>query len=447
MVATEKLDKKNKMLADLQAYHTEHGDKWTEDREAKWKEMNADYDAHCSSLAREERLAELENKRQDDVEARTTFVADGDKEDRRETAGKKDTVTSEDRDLSMRAWLKDQRDVPLTDAETRAVKKTGMRITSKELRFEFHRLPSRELKRRFGPNRTLEQRADNSTVTLLGGEFIPEGFVNSLEESLLAFGNVRGVAQILRTESGNDLPWPTTDDTGNTGELLAENTAAATQAFNSAAITLKAFKYSSKLVTVSQELLEDSAINIPGMLGGMLGTRIARITNVHFTTGTDSAQPEGVNAGASTGKTAAGTATVTFDELIDLLHSVDPSYRDLSMGTSWMFTDLTAAIIRKLKDGNANFLWQPSVVLGQPDTIYNFPVHINQQMPEMTTGLKPITFGAFQKYIVRDIAQFRLRRLDERFAEKDQVGFVAFSRHDGRILDAGTDPFKNLLMA
>lgn len=436
----------NKMLADIQKYHTDHSAEWNDDHEAKWKQMNAEYDAKRSESAREERLAELENKRQDDIEARTAFVADTESPRESATTAK---PTARQHQLAMQSWFKDQRELPLTNEERQACEVTGLNPKAKELRFHLMTTPYDNVRALFGRSRP-EMRADQVTGAVaanLGAEFVPEGFIPRVEESMVAFGNVRGVADVIRTATGNDLPWPTTNDSSQTGELLAEAAEVASQDVATAAITLKAYKYSSKLVTVSAELLEDSAINVPGLLGTQLGTRIARITNTHFTTGDNSSKPQGCNAGASTGVTAVGTATVTFDELIDLMHSVDPAYRGAGMGTGFMMSDATAAIVRKLKDGNANFLWQPSVVLGQPDTIYNFPVNINQQMPAMTTGLKPITFGAFQKYIVRDVSEFRLFRLDERYREFDLTGFVAFSRHDARILDAGTDPLKNLLMA
>ena len=283
------------------------------------------------------------------------------------------------------------------------------------------------------------------TVTTSGGGYlIPQGFYDVLTESLKAFGGMRQSARVLSTATGNDLPMPTVDDTGNVGELLAINTAAAAQDFTFGQIVLKAYKYSSKYVLVPIELLQDSAINVPAYLAKALATRIGRITNTHFTTGDNSSKPQGVVTGASSGKTAAGTSTVTGDELIDLQMSIDPAYQ---ANASWQFNFATLGIIRKLKDANGQYLWQPGLRAGEQDLLLGKPYVINQDVAAMTTGNKPVVYGDFSQYIIRDVMDITVLRLAERFAEYAQVGFLAFSRHDGRVLDAGTDPIKYLTMA
>lgn len=292
-----------------------------------------------------------------------------------------------------------------------------------------------------------EVRAAQTVTTTGGGYLIPTGFSGQLEESLKAFGGMRQAATVFRTDSGNALNWPSVDDTAQTGELLAINTAAAEQAVTYGQVQFLAYKYSSKLVLVPIELMQDSAFDLNGHLASVLGTRIGRITNTHFTTGDGSGKPSGIVTGASSGVTAAGTSTITYDELLELEHSIDPAYRSASVGTGWMFNDGTFKKIRQLKDGDGRPLWQPGLVGGAPDTINGWPYFVNQDVAAMTTGLKPVLFGALKKYYIRDIMGITVLRLAERYAEYAQVGFLAFSRHDGRMLDAGTDPVKYITMA
>lgn len=294
-----------------------------------------------------------------------------------------------------------------------------------------------------------EKRAQTVTTTA-GGYLIPTGFSGKLEESLKTFGGMRKVATVFRTETGNSLPWPTVDDTSNVGELLGINTAAAEQDFTFGQVTFVAYKYSSKMVKVPIELLQDSAFDLNEFLSRALATRIGRITNTHFTTGDNSGKPQGIVAGASSGVTAAAVAAVTYDELLDLVHSVDPSYRDLgdpSLRAGFMFADSTLKALRKVKDGEGNPAWQTGLGAKEPDTILGYPYTINQDVATLAASSKSILFGAMGKYMIRDVMGITLRRLEERYAEAGQVAFLAFSRHDGRLLDSGTDPIKYITQA
>lgn len=280
-----------------------------------------------------------------------------------------------------------------------------------------------------------------------GKETIPEGFVNALEVSLLTFGGMRNVADVIRTDGGNDLPWPTANDTGNIGELLGEATTFGSSVDPSfGQVIFKAFKYSSKPVLISSELLQDSAFDLGARIGEMLGIRIGRIQNAHFTTGGGTTLPKGIMVASGLGKLAAATNTFTADEVIDLEHSVDPAYR---MNASFMMHDLVLAHVRKLKESTTNaYIWQPGLQQGVPDRLLGYRYQINQQMSSsFTLSEKLVAFGDMSKYKIRDVASIRLVRLDELYAATDQVAFVAYMRSDGNLLDAGTDPVKYLQLA
>jgi HK97 family phage major capsid protein len=285
---------------------------------------------------------------------------------------------------------------------------------------------------------------DMSLTVGSGGYTVPEGFVNALEQALLQFGGVRQVADVMRTDSGADLPWPTMNDTANKGAILAEATTFSTSVDPTfASVIFKAFKYSSKPIIVSNELLQDSAFDLGAMIGGWLGTRIGRIQNDHFTTGAGTTLPKGIVVSSAEGAAAASETAIVDTEIIDLEHSVDPAYRP---GAQWMFHDSVLAAIRKLKDvTSGQYLWQPGMQAGIPDRLLGYTYVVNQSMAStLAKAAKVVLFGDFSKYKIRDVAGIRLVRLDELFAQTDQVGFVAFLRTDGQLLDAGTNPVKHL---
>ena len=290
-----------------------------------------------------------------------------------------------------------------------------------------------------------EQRALGTTPGSAGGHTVPEGFHRVLETALLAYGGMRQArTTILRTATGNDLPMPTSDDTSNEGIIIAENPAAKVPendiTFGQA--ILRAHMYSSQSIRVSYQLLQDSAFDLATYIAERLGERIARVTNRHFTVGTGTNEPRGVVTDATNGVTAAAAEAITDLELVDLLHSVDVAYRQQA---EWMFHDQTLRELKKLRDSEGRPLWLPGIALREPDTILGHRYVVNNHMPEMGAGNKSVLFGDFSKYHIRDVMEVRLVRLDEVYAEYAQVAFLAFSRHDGLLLDAGTHPIKALV--
>lgn len=274
-----------------------------------------------------------------------------------------------------------------------------------------------------------------------GGYLVPTGWGGELLEALAAFGGMRDVATIMPTNGGNPIPWPTVDETAVEGEIVAENVAATAGDFAFGTTQIGAYKYSSKIVTIPFELLQDQGpgIDIEAFTRRALAQRIARITNRHFTVGTGTNQPTGIVTGASVGIAGiAGQATsVASDNLIDLLHSVDPAYRSMP-GVRWMFHDTTLRAIKKLKDGQGNYLWLPGYSVKEPDTILGHGYTINQHMPPMAANAKSILFGDVSAYIIRDVMGVTLFRFDDSaFITKGQIGFLAWSRHDGKLVSAG----------
>lgn len=285
----------------------------------------------------------------------------------------------------------------------------------------------------------LMERRAQSTAATDGAELIPEGFVAELIDSLKDYGPMLdpGVTRQIATSMGNDLPWPTMDDTANKGAILAENTADAEQDLNFGSKTLNAYKYTSKIIRVSEELLQDDAVGVEGIIRDAMAERLGRAVNEHLTVGTGSAQPNGIVTASSAGNTAAAAAAIAFDDLIELYHSVDPAYRR-DPSTAFMFNDNTLKALRKIKDSNGLYIWQPAnVQTGEPATLFGERYAINQDVADVGSLNKSVVFGAMNRYIVRRVREFALKRLVERYAEFYQVGFLGFGRFDGELLDTG----------
>ena len=288
------------------------------------------------------------------------------------------------------------------------------------------------------------QNAQSTGSNTGGGYTVPTGFYDELMDAEKAYGGMMepGVAFVFDTESGNSLPIPTDNDTSNSGAILTENTQVGNQDVTFGAVTLGAYTYTSKLVLVSNQLLQDSAFNLDGFLSNKLGTRIARAINTHFTIGDGSSKPTGAVTAATLGNTGASgeTASLIFDDLIDLEHSVDPAYRK---NARFMMNDTSLKVIKKLKDSQGRYLWMPGLTIaGEPPTINSYGYTVNQDMPAMAANAKSILFGDFSKYFIRRVAGVQVLRLTERYADYNQTGFLAFQRWDGNLVDAGTHPLK-----
>jgi len=335
----------------------------------------------------------------------------------------------------LQAWLRHARGKPVVEQEHRdAATFLGQDFREKEVF-----MPMIKTYRQF----QREWRDLNVATSNKGLETIPEGFVRSLETAMLEFGGMRGVSEVIRTDSEGDLPLPTVNDTANKGVILDEATDFGSSVDPSfSQMILKKFKYSSKPVLISTELLQDSAFDLGARIGEMLAIRIARIQNDHFSTGGGTTLPKGVLV-AGTAFAAADDVTISSDDVIGLVHSVDPAYRN---GARFMMHDAILAKIRMLKESTTNaYIWQPGLQAGVPDRLLGYPYTINQSFPSTTVAsAKVMAFGDFSKYKIRDQATLRLVRLDELYAATDQVAFICYLRSDGNLLDAGTHPIKYL---
>lgn len=294
---------------------------------------------------------------------------------------------------------------------------------------------------RHGNNVTAEQavairNAMSTTTTTEGGYTVPAEIAKTVIDKLKAFGGMREVAQILTTESGSALNFPSSDGTGEVGEIVGENTGAAAGDVTFGTIPLAVFKYSSKKIALPVELIQDSAIDVIAFVVNRLATRIARIQNTHFTTGGGTTVPDGVIPKAGTGKTGTTgqTLTVIYDDLVDLKHAVNRVYRAKA---KYMMNDLSVAIVSKLKDTTGRPIWTPAITADAPDVLNGHAVVINDDVAVMAANAKSIAFGDFSQYAIRDVANSTsMRRFDDSaFALLGQVGFCGWTRSGGNLLE------------
>jgi len=405
-------EKRGKLVTEMQAIvdqaKREDNRSLTKEEDAKWSKLDSEQEAISADIRRIEKLAELTGS-----------------EKERLLQSAKDNGTS----------------LHTEEDKGKAYEKAFLNYLKKGL----IGLPENERK----IMQEVKQRAyQNVGTTTEGGFLVPEGFMAELAKSLLKFGGVReSGARILRTASGNDIPWPNMNDTANTAAILAESNAALTTpdlVFGST--TLKSWMYVTSVIRASYQLLNDSAIDVKSIVIDALAERIARGTNAGFTTGNGTTAPEGVVTGSGAGVTSAAEGAITSSEIVDLEHSLDAAYRP---NAKFMMHD---SILKKVKqlvisDAANTPIWQPGIMnYGMPSTILGYQYVINNDMASsLVADAKVMLFGDFSYYVIRDVQDFSVLNLKERYAEYLQEGFIGYSRHDGRYVSSD-DTVKRLTM-
>lgn len=453
----ELLENKGKLAAEIKRQAelvNKDGRDFTAEEKPAWEKINADYDANERQIEIAKRAAVV-NASVGDCDTglgvkpgRDDRVGDPNPE------GRSIEITDKTRSLAFNAWARAQFGVEPNEEAVEACRALRFNPRTQELQIPLlNDSDRRDLQRTFRnthPSRQheikFESRAMSAYTATTGGYLVPPvQFQRQLEINMLAFGGMEQVSEIITTSGGEPLEWPTADDTSNTGTQLAENTSIGSSVEPSfAKVIFNAYKFSSKAVLVPYELLQDSAFDVAGMLGAMLGERLGRITNTRATTGTGAGTFKGITNCTTLGVTAASATAIACDEVLNLVHSVDPAYRN---GGRFMFHDGILLYLRKLKDGEGRYLWQQGVG-SAPDSLWGYPYTINQDMQStVATGTKTIIFGQLSKYKIRRAGGVRLYRMQERYRDTDQDGFVAFLRQDGNLLQAGTAPVKHLIQA
>ncbi|MEG0758357.1 MAG: phage major capsid protein [Raoultibacter sp.] len=264
-----------------------------------------------------------------------------------------------------------------------------------------------------------------------GGYTVPDEFEHTLVQALEEENIMRGLVHVITTSSG-DRKIPLVTSKGSAQWVEEEATIPESDdAFGQ--ITLSAHKVGS-MIRISEELLHDSAFDLAAYITGEFARRVGAAEEEAIISGNGTHKPTGLlhaTLGAETGVTAAAAAALTADELIDLQHSLKAGYRRKAC---WIMNDASVKLLRKLKDGNGQFLWQPGLLLGQPDTLLNQKVLTSNYMPLPAASNKSILYGDYSYYWLADREGRSLQRLNELYADKDQIGFKITQRVDGRLI-------------
>ena len=264
-----------------------------------------------------------------------------------------------------------------------------------------------------------------------GGYLVPDEYERTLVEALEEENVLRQLAKVIRTSSG-DRKIPVVATKG-TASWIDEEGAYTESDDSFGQVSIGAYKVGT-MIKVSEELLNDSVFDLESYIAKEFARRIGAKEEEAFFTGDGSGKPLGVLAatgGAETGVTAASSTAITADELMDLFYSLKSPYRKKAV---WVLNDSPIKAVRKLKDSTGQYLWQPSLMAGTPDTLLGRPVKTSTYMPVIAAGAKTIAFGDFSYYWIADRQGRSFKRLNELYAANGQVGFLGSQRVDGKLV-------------
>lgn len=379
--------KRNTIATELRAIHEKVGESvMTEEQRAEWNKAHAEFEKLDEQIKREEQLRSLDQE----------FVDDNEQE---------------------------QRNTPENDPEAAKVERRNLAF-DRFVRSGFGELSAEE------KQALKELRAQGTSPDEKGGYTVPTQMLNKIIDQMKAYGGIASVAQILNTSNGQDITWSTSDGTEEEGELLGENTAASEQDVEFGTAILGAKKLSSKIIRVSNELLQDSGVSIEAYLGSRIAQRIGRGEAKYLVKGTGTGsplQPKGLDVSVT--GTVDASATFNWKDINSLAHDLDPAYRN---GPKFRlaFNDSTLKVLKEMEDAQKRPLWLPSIAGVAPETILGMQYVVDQAIDKMEAGKKFIFCGDFDRFIVRRVTYMTLKRLVERYAEFDQTAFLAFHRFD-----------------
>jgi HK97 family phage major capsid protein len=264
-----------------------------------------------------------------------------------------------------------------------------------------------------------------------GGYLVPDEFERTLVSALSDYNIMRGISKILTT-SGGTLKIPVVATKG-TASWYAEEATIAESNTTFSQVTLDAYKLGTML-KVSDELLQDSAFNLESYIATEFAQRIGAKEEESFLIGDGTGKPTGIFAatgGGQIGVTTASVSAITFDEVMDLYYSLRAPYRKNAM---FITNETTVKTLRKIKDTTGQYIWQPALTLGTPDLLLGRPVYTSIYVPEIAAGASVISFGDYSYYWLAERKGRTFKRLDQLFAQTDQVGFMATERVDGKLV-------------
>ena len=396
----------------------------TAELEQRHDKIMAEFDALEAQIKREERQAQIEKITQEhresrrphgeNIETRAAGDHDGD------VRPKAEQVQTEYRDAFF-AFLRAGADTTDLTVEQRNLLRRGY---DKELRVQV------------------------AGTAASGGYTVPIELANEIVKVMKDWGPMydANIVREIVTGSGNEFDIPTNDDTGNSASALAEGADLTDDNSGDLVIgqrRLDAFVDATPWIKLSFELMQDSAFDLLQFLADAIGERLGRRANNRLTVGTGSGMANGIVTASTLGVTAVSASAITADEVMNLQHSVNAAYRR-SPKCRWQFADTTLLALRKLKDGQGNFLWQMGDVrVGAPSLLLDHPYSINDDVPAIATAARAILFGDHSRYWVRKVGSPLIGTVRERFWPK--IGMAGLVRYDGELVD--TNAVKHLRLA
>lgn len=423
MTIQQLLDKRAAVYKQMEALKTARSQDWTADDDAQWQKMHDEY----SLLTRQKDMLEQMERL---AEQNTPEPAPNQQQSRR-------SPEEENELMERRAMATFANYLLRGDA---AIDGEGKKLL-------------KEIRKQGFSVLDWERRGTNVIATEVsatyGGYLVPVTLWTELERRMKAYGGMLQACRIINTDDGGTLNWPTNDDTTATGAWLAEPRASALTVEDT---TFNRVQYSSytwgTLAKFTIEMFQDERVNLlMEQITDIFSERGGRALNAAFTTGSGTGRPTGLLTSTSAGKTTAGATAITKAELIDLVHSIDPAYRN-GPNVGFMMNDAVLGYIRKLDFGSTNNdpLWQPSYQNGVPDRLLGYPVYINQDMAStVASANKTVVFGDFSKYIIREVQRPSMFLMQERYMDELHKGLVMWSRYDGKLLQSNA--IKHLLQA
>jgi HK97 family phage major capsid protein len=318
-----------------------------------------------------------------------------------ETGSIRNAVSDNDRKESLRAWALHGTDKARNGSEV------SMRAADCGIRLDNNVLSVRALAK--------------------GSSTVPVSFSSEIDKALAFYCQARQFCRVLETATGEDITYPKVTDVANTATLVAEAgsiTDATDPTFSN--VSLKAYKFATTIIRLSDELLADNAVNIESLLAELGGERLGRGEGGYFSTGSGTSQPQGYVTAAASAVNLASTNVMVADKIIDLIYATNRAYR---VNGKFVAHDTTIASIRKLKSSDNQYIWQPGLTLGEPDRLLGYPIYADNNMATSGDDAKLVLFGDFSKMLIRDVGpSLQVKRLNELYAATGEVGFVFLHR-------------------
>lgn len=259
-----------------------------------------------------------------------------------------------------------------------------------------------------------------------GGYLVPEEFERQIVMGLDEANVVRSLAKVITTSAERKIPVAATH---STAAWTAENGAYTPSDPSFDQKTIDAYKLTD-LVKVSIELLQDSMFDLESYIASEFARAFGIAEEEAFCVGTGTGQPTGIFT-ANGGQVGVDNANLSADELISLVYVLKSPYR---RNAKFLMNEKTVSTIRKFKDGNGAYLWQPSLQAGEPDKLLGYELYTSPYVPEANAGAYAIAFGDFKNYWIADRSGRTVQRLNELYSTNGQVGFVATERVDGKVI-------------